>query len=381
MKKRFLVWLLAAACAINIVGCGDSAASAKYEDVQAYEGADVAYDAPATMAKASSASMVNYAEEAVAYDDVEMYDAEAEAPASANTTQTSENASNTNRKLIRDMSLSVETKEYDALIKNLTDEITALGGYIEYMDVRNNSYYSGKSSRGANLTARIPAANLDSFVNKVGETSNITNRTESVRDVTLTYVDMQSHKDMLIAERDRLMEYLNSADTIEDMMAIEDHLTDVRYQIDTMESQLRTYDNMVDYSTVNINVVEVIEYTPVVEPTEQQSTWERISEGFTHSVKDVAYDVKEFFIDLIINLPYILLFLVKVAIVLIILRIVIFSNKRLRNWYNEKKADRKAYRAEKKAAKAAKKAAKKGNSEPVLTTGEGAVPEEKTEEN
>ena len=192
---------------------------------------------------------------------------------------------------------------------------------------------------------------------------------------------MQSHKDMLIAERDRLMEYLNSADTIEDMMAIEDHLTEVRYQIDSMESQLRTYDNMVDYSTVNINVVEVIEYTPVVEPTEEKSTWERISEGFIHSVKDVAYDTKEFFIDLIINLPYILLFLVKVAIILIILRIVIFSNKRLRNWYNEKKADRKAYRTQKKAEKAAKKAAKKGNGEPVLTTGEGAAPEDNAKEN
>ena len=362
MKKRLLVWLLAAVCTVNIIGCGNSASS-KYDG--AYEAVDYAYDEPAAMAKTSSANMVNYTEEAAAYDEADMYDMNAEAP-----------------KLIRDMSLSVETKEYDALIKNLTEEITSLGGYIEFMDVRNNSYNSSRnSSRGANLTARIPAAKLDSFVNKVGEATNITNRTESVRDVTLTYVDMQSHKDMLIAERDRLMEYLNSADTIEDMMAIEDHLTEVRYQIDSMESQLRTYDNMVDYSTVNINVVEVIEYTPVVEPTEEKSTWERISEGFIHSVKDVAYDTKEFFIDLIINLPYILLFLVKVAIVLIILRIVIFSNKRLRNWYNEKKADRKAYRAQKKAEKAAKKAAKKGNGEPVLTTGEGAAPEDNAKEN
>ncbi|MBP5414520.1 MAG: DUF4349 domain-containing protein [Lachnospiraceae bacterium] len=379
MKKRFLVWLLAAVCTVNIIGCGDTASS-KYDG--AYQTSDYAYDEPAAMERSSSAKMVNYTEEAVAYDGDEMYDMEADTPASANTTATAENASNTNRKLIRDMSLNVETKEYDALIKNLTEEITALGGYIEFMDVRNNSYNASRaSSRGASLTARIPAAKLDSFVNKVGETTNITNRTESVRDVTLTYVDMQSHKDMLIAERDRLMEYLNAADTIEDMMAIEDHLTDVRYQIDSMESQLRTYDNMVDYSTVNINVVEVIEYTPVVEPTVEKTTWERISEGFTHSVKDVAYDIKEFFIDLIINLPYILLFIVKVAIVHIILRIVIFSNKRLRNWYNEKKADRKAYRAQKKAEKAAKKAAKKADTEPVLTTGEGAAPENKTEEN
>ncbi len=349
MKKRISILLLAAVTSLSIMGCGSSASSAKYD------AASSAY-----MKEAAGASYDYYEDaEMVAYDnaaaEAEMYEEGSTGSSSVNTT---ENANSSNRKLIRDMSLSVETKEYDSLIRNLTNDIQGLGGYIEYMDVHNNSYNSGKTSRNASITARIPAAKLDIFVNNVGEVTNITNRTESVRDVTLTYVDMESHKNMLIAERDRLMEYLEKAETVEDMMAIEDHLTDIRYQIDSMESQLRTYDNMVDYSTVNIFVTEVIEYTPVIE-VEEKSAWQRMSEGFVYSVKDVAYDIKEFFINLVIDLPYILLFLVKVAIVLLVLRLVIFSNKRLRNWYNGKKADFKEYRAEKKASKKAKKEAKK----------------------
>ena len=171
---------------------------------------------------------------------------------------------------------------------------------------------------------------------------------------------------MLIAERDRLMEYLESAETIEEMMTIEDHLTNIRYQIDSMESQLRTFDNQVDYSTVIIGITEVIEYTPIVE--EEESVWERISKGFSRSLRDVGYDIREFFVDLIIDLPYIIIGLVRLAIYILVIwiiwRIIISRSKRLREWLKKRKAERKEYKAEKKAAKAAKKAAKKDTSAP-----------------
>ena len=348
MKKRICILMLAAVTSLSIIGCGSSSSSAKYATETTYDTADAdsgyngAYE---------NAKMVAYDAEA----EEAMYD---ESGSSSESVSATENATSTNRKLIRDMSLSVETKEYDSLIQNLTSDISSLGGYIEYMDVHNNSYNSGRTSRSATITARIPADKLDPFVSRVGEVTNITNRTESVRDVTLTYVDMESHKNMLIAERDRLMEYLEQAETVEEMMAIEDHLTDIRYQIDSMESQLRTFDNQVDYSTVNIFVTEVIEYTPVVEE-EEKTAWQRMAEGFVYSFKDVIYDVKEFFINLVIDLPYILLFLLKLAIFLVILRLILFSSKRFRNWYAARKADFKEHRAEKKADRKAKKEAKK----------------------
>ena len=348
MKKRISLLLLTTLAVMSMSGCGSSSSGS-------YKASDAAYK-NATAEAAVEDDYYSGSADMVAYD-TSAEEAMYENTTTSASTDVKENAASSNRKLIRDMSLSVETKEYDSLILNVTNEVAALGGYIEYMDVHNNSYNSGRQSRSASLTVRIPASKLDAFVSKMGEESNITNRTESVRDVTLTYVDMESHKNMLIAERDRLMEYLEQAQTVEEMMAIEDHLTDIRYQIDSMESQLRTYDNLVDYSTVNIYVTEVIEYTPVVEK-EEKNAWERMSEGFVYSFKDVVNDVKEFFINLVIDLPYILLFLVKLAIVLIILRLIIFSNKRLRNWYNGKKEDLKAYRAEKKAKKAAKKNSK-----------------------
>ena len=113
------------------------------------------------------------------------------------------------RKLIKTVNLNLETENYDALMAGLEQEIEALGGYIEFKDAYHGNYNSRTNSyrnRYANITARIPAAKLDEFTKTVGEIGNITYESESVEDVTLKYVDLSSHKKMLLAEQERLME-------------------------------------------------------------------------------------------------------------------------------------------------------------------------------
>ena len=73
------------------------------------------------------------------------------------------------RKLIRNVSMNLETREFDALTKSISDAVTFFGGYIEQADVSGNSlYWSGeRSSRCSNLTARIPENKLDAFLKAV----------------------------------------------------------------------------------------------------------------------------------------------------------------------------------------------------------------------
>ena len=107
------------------------------------------------------------------------------------------------------------------------------------------------------MTVRIPAQQLDAFLSSVSEVSNVISRNDSVSDVTLQYVDMESHKKALTAEQDRLLELLEQAESVEDIITIESRLSDVRYQIESMESQLRTLQNQVSYSTVYLDIQEV----------------------------------------------------------------------------------------------------------------------------
>lgn len=309
-----------------ITACGGSSASAS----KSYMAEDTA--------------AANYAEEA-AYDydggaEMAMYEDAEAGSGSVGSTKTTENATTTNRKLIRSASLSVETKEFDELLVNLDNKIKELGGYVESMNGNYGSVYSNyRTSKSANMTVRIPSAKLDEFINSIGSTANITNRSESVTDVTLDYVDMESHKKMLIEEQNRLLEFLDQAETVEEIISLEDRLTNVKYQIDSMESQLRTYDNKVDYSTLNISITEVIDYTPVVEEVEL-TPLERMKEGFMDSLTSIGIGFREFGIWFVVHLPYIVLLAIIAVIALIVIKIVNKKNAAKREAYKAAKQKR-----------------------------------------
>ena len=80
--------------------------------------------------------------------------------------------------------------------------------------------------------------------------------------MTLDYVDVESRKKMLETEQQRLLELLETAESLDDILTIESRLTEVQYELDSKESQLRTYDNQIDYSTVYLDIDEVVRYTP-----------------------------------------------------------------------------------------------------------------------
>lgn len=243
------------------------------------------------------------------------------------------------RKLIRTVDMSVETKEFDELMTALETQAEQLGGYIERLDTYNGSAYSGyRGSRDASLTLRIPQSKLDDFLESVSDICNVIHRSDSVEDVTLTYVDMESHRDALKTEQGRLLELLERAESMEDILVIEERLTDIRYQLDSMESKLRVIDNQVEYSTVYLSVEEVRELTPV----EEQTTAERITEGFAESLKDIGDGAMELFVWFVINLPHLV---IRAAVIVVIVLIV-------RKQHRRRKAKKEAAKSEKDAKSA-----------------------------
>lgn len=225
----------------------------------------------------------------------------------------------TSRKLIKNVDLQVETEEFDTLLSTIEQKTEALAGYIEESYTYNGSEYRGRGNRNASLTVRIPASQLNVFLSEVSEVSNVISRNERVTDVTLQYVDLDSHKKALIAEQERLLELLEQAENIEDIISIESRLSEVRYQIESMESQLRTMDNQVSYSTVYLSIEEVTQLTPVKE----QSVGEQIITGFTRSLTNVGTGMMNFGIGLIINLPYLLLWGVIIAAIVLVIRVIL----------------------------------------------------------
>ena len=316
MKRKNLIQsvLMAALSAALLTACGSSSKYAGTNS-QAYETAAAAtYDYGGEPMISNGVSVLNeMAEAEEAYDTagIELQEGAAKEQQDALA----------GRKLIKNVDMSVETEEYDALIPALENQIASLGGYIEEMSVSNRIYHytndmNLKNMRSAYMTARIPKENLDAFVSAVAQQSNVVRRYESVTDVTLQYVDLESHKKALSAEQDRLLELMEQAETVEDIITIEGRLSEVRYQLESMESQLRTFDNKIDYSTVNISIDEVEVYSP----SENTSAWQRISSGFMNSLRGVGRGISNFAIWFIIHLPYIVVWAVIIIVIILIIR-------------------------------------------------------------
>lgn len=167
-------------------------------------------------------------------------------------------AQNTSQKLIRYLDYTIETKEFDTFVQELGELVSTAKGYVEQSEVSQDeaqSYAQGK--RYASYTLRIPADGLEAFKQELQEKGTITRQSERVEDVTLNYVDVESHITALKTEQDSLLKMLEQADTIETILAIQNQLTQVRYQLESYESQKRTYDNDINYSTVYVYVQEV----------------------------------------------------------------------------------------------------------------------------
>lgn len=222
-----------------------------------------------------------------------------------------------NRKLIQTVNMEIETEDLDAVLKQIDTRIAELGGYVESSNVQNGSSYSGKRYRYADMTIRIPAKDLDVFIDKVGEVSNIVSSRKSVDDITLSYVATESRMKALQTEETRLLELLAQAETMDDLLTIESRLTDVRTELEQVTSALRVFDNQVDYATIHLDISEVTEYTEVTEP---ETVWQRISKGFTKSLKGVGKFFRELFVFLVVASPYLALIAAIALTVIFIIR-------------------------------------------------------------
>ena len=98
---------------------------------------------------------------------------------------------------------------------------------------------------------------------------------------------------------------MEKSETLTDVIALEQALADVTWEIESLTTSLRRYDALVDYSTVTVNINEVVQYS---EPdTTPRTLPQRISTQFTSSVKGLITLGEDLLVLVVGGLPVILL--------------------------------------------------------------------------
>lgn len=219
------------------------------------------------------------------------------------------------RKIIETVYYRVQTKNFDEFVSALETQALSAGGYIEQSDISGNAY-DDVGSRYATFTFRIPSDKVDDFTNTVSDNSTVTSKTVNTEDVTLEYVDIESRIKALKVEKESLETLLGSATSTTEIIEIRDMLTDVIYEIESYESQLRTYDNLVDYTTITVEIDEV-EHPVVVH---EQTTWQRIGTNLADNFRGLWNFLVELFVFIVSSLPYLLFIGVIVVVVIVVIK-------------------------------------------------------------
>lgn len=221
------------------------------------------------------------------------------------------------RKIIKNATLSFETKTYDEFMNLLEQCITGIGGYIESQEAYSGGIYSSRNIRNSNIIARIPADNYNRFMNDVCNIGTVTYRSESSSDVTMSYVDTESRIKSLETEYNALLEILDKATSLDDVIMLQSRISEVTYQLESYKSQIRKYDDLISYCTVNIDVSEVWRETQNVEV---MSFGERIVSGLQDTFYDISEDLTDFSVWLITSLPYIVIWCVVILVMIFVIR-------------------------------------------------------------
>ncbi|MBN2899595.1 MAG: DUF4349 domain-containing protein [Clostridia bacterium] len=235
----------------------------------------------------------------------------------AEVTQQSE-ADFTGRLIIKTANVSMDVVSYDETSATISRMVEEMGGYIS----DTSSYYylydrydDTKNKKSGYMSLRIPYQFFDQFVNQMGDLGDVTNFSSSASDITKEYRDTTAEMKNLEVREEKLREIMGRAEAIEDVIEVERELSRVRGEINYYQSMLTNWEDLVQLSTVTINMTEVEELKERVQPVDKDM-FTKAKEGFIYTINRMVDSAELFIIWLIAALPVLIPVVVIGGIVL-----------------------------------------------------------------
>ncbi|MBQ9157408.1 MAG: DUF4349 domain-containing protein [Eubacterium sp.] len=202
---------------------------------------------------------------------------------------TQKDAKKKEQKLVYTCNLSIETTSYKKTMGEIEDQIAKYSGIIESRNEydRDTGWYrtgheKTSGTMECTIVVKIPSENYQDFLNSLDGKGKMTSKSMDVTNITRNYYDTQTVIESLKIQEKRLLKMMDEAKTIEDMITVEKRLTEVQTQLNQYKNQLSLMDTQVAYSTVTMDISEVMEYKTET-PGRKTNTF---SERFINNLED-----------------------------------------------------------------------------------------------
>jgi hypothetical protein len=150
------------------------------------------------------------------------------------------------RKLIKNAGLRVRVEDPDAAENSLDAMLETYRAWSSSTAIYDNS---------RNYTLRVPSGSYEAFLADLTGLGRVLRKTETAEDVTLQYYDLEGR----LATKQELLktfrDYLSQAKDIDEIMTVEKRIAELQQEIDWTGTRLRSLAHLVDYSTIELEIL------------------------------------------------------------------------------------------------------------------------------
>lgn len=156
---------------------------------------------------------------------------------SAKSSDDAEKPTDTPRKLIYNARLNLVVDSIAPTQKRAINLAQSAGGYLV-------------EASSTTLQVRVPASELERILNAYRALGRVTYENINTRDVTEDYLDLSIRRENAEKARDRYLQLLEKATTVEEILKVEKELERLNGELDRLNGRLKYYDQQVAFSAI-----------------------------------------------------------------------------------------------------------------------------------
>ena len=158
----------------------------------------------------------------------------------------------TDRKIIRNGELTLETESPTEGLRKITSIAEAHGGFVVTSEFKQNPVPPGANpSQSVTVIARVPASEFANAFEQIrGTSERVIQERVSGQDVSEEYLDLQARLRNKKALEGQFLEIMKQARKVEEALDVQSQLSEVRTDIERLEGRRRFLENQSALSTI-----------------------------------------------------------------------------------------------------------------------------------
>ncbi|MCA9959767.1 MAG: DUF4349 domain-containing protein, partial [Anaerolineales bacterium] len=168
------------------------------------------------------------------------------------------------RLIIKDGRMVITVGNTEQAVTNATQLTVDLGGYIISQSVSDDD----EGYKYATIRLAVPVDQFEVALRELRKLGEVTDESSSGEDVTEEYTDLNSRLTNLQATRDRLLEFLDEAQTIDEILEVNEELNSVEEEIAIIQGRINFLRDRAAFSTIDLTLNPLLPTpTPTPSPT------------------------------------------------------------------------------------------------------------------